>query len=86
MKRPKGIRRKINRDVLSIEENNPQHKYTEIKRIPGRYTVEVISQCGLCGCERFQTKVNTKVIRVHYSRSGMTHQTSPECWGAKNPA
>ncbi len=84
MKSPLSYRRRKSRWDLSFE-TSAEHRYKEVKRKAYKSTVEVTSKCQFCGCERIQLKIGSKVLTVHYFRSGMTYKTSPVCWGAKNP-
>jgi hypothetical protein len=85
MKSPTSYRRRRSKWDLSIETEKPEHRYVEIERTIKKFTADVVERCMFCGCERHSTKIGTKIIRSHYKRSSMTYNTSPLCWGAKNP-
>ncbi|KAF0194118.1 MAG: hypothetical protein FD166_3576 [Bacteroidetes bacterium] len=75
-------------DRLSFEKEY-QHRWKKGEWVNGPEGPSKTDECTLCGCTRHWMKYNnngrtfTEVFR--YERSGISHPTTPDCWGAKNP-
>jgi len=87
------VKKQNHKEMLSADfETSARHKWvrvqlTDVEKHPGSYNEKKFI-CQHCGCEKHTSTTyvhGSPVGHVAYWRGGINFETSPDCWGGKQP-